>query len=280
MTTTPTQKPAKAPAAQQSPAVIVEPPAAGRALEVDAGRVRGRIDAIDGGMIFGWAFDESHPEDRLEVRILHAGQEIGRVTADRPRADLKRLGVGQGTHAFACALPEGLDTDISGLTAIAISARGGAETVLDRPLRLDIANDAVADQLRRIADLLETALLRQDDMRTLQQSMVGALRTIHAVQRRQDRPDDAEDEEGAETRAAVEHALAVVEEGQQALSERLNQLDVFQLRFDQTLSVFEQRLKALTSSADQPLRRAVAALAVFTGLIAGVAIYAVAMPRI
>lgn len=272
MSATATQKPG------ETSAVIVEPPSAGRALEVDAGRIRGRIDAIDGGMIFGWAFDESHPEDRLDVRILHAGQEIGRVTADRPRADLKRLGVGQGTHAFACALPEGLDTDISGLTAIAMSVRSGAETVLDRPLRLDIADDAVAGQLRRIADLLETALMRQDDMRTLQQSMVGALRTIHAVQRQQDRPDGADEED--ETRAAVEHALAVVEEGQQALTERLNQLDVFQLRFDQTLSVFEQRLKMLTSSADQPLRRAVAALAVFTGVIAGVAIYAVAMPRL
>lgn len=271
------QKPTKPPVAPEPAEVILEPAAPGRALEVDAGRIRGRIDAIDGGMIFGWAFDEVHPEERLEVRVLHAGREIGRVTADRPRADLKRLGIGQGAYAFACALPEGLDADIAGLTAIAVSARSGAEAVLDRPLRLDIADDAVAGQLRRIADLLETALLRQDDMRTLQHSMVGALRTIHAVQRQQDRPDG--DDETDETRAAIEHALAVVEEGQQALSQRLNQLDVFQLRFDQTLSVFEQRLKALTSSADQPLRRAVAALAVFTGLVAGVAIFAVAMPR-
>ncbi len=275
----PAQKPAKPPAAPQPAEMILEPSAPGRALEVEPGRIRGRVDAIDGGMIFGWAFDEAHPEERLEVRVLHAGREIGRVTADRPRADLKRLGIGQGTHAFACALPEGLDADIAGLTAIAVSARSGAEAVLDRPLRLDIADDAVAGQLGRIADLLETALLRQDDMRTLQHSMVGALRTIHAVQRQQDRPDGDGDDGNAEIRAAIEHALAVVEEGQQALSQRLNQLDVFQLRFDETLSVFEQRLKTLTSSADQPLRRAVAALAVFTGLVAGVAIFAVAMPR-
>src|SRR3546814_9613412 len=51
--------------------------------------------------------------------------------------------------------------------------RRPSDRVLDRPLRLDIADDAVAGQLRRIADLLETALLRQDDMRTLQHSMVG-----------------------------------------------------------------------------------------------------------
>src|SRR3546814_16715002 len=100
--------------------------------------------------------------------------------------------------------------------------RRPSDRVLDRPLRLDIADDAVAGQLRRIADLLETALLRQDDMRTLQHSMVGALRTIHAVQRQQDRPDG--DDETDETRAAIEHALAVVEEGQQALSQRLNHL--------------------------------------------------------
>ncbi len=270
MSSTPTQK---------SPAVIVEPPALSG--DIETGRIRGRIDAIDGGMIFGWAYDEAHPEDRLEVRIQHGGQEIGRVTADRPRADLKRLGIGQGAYAFACALPDGLAVDISGLTAIAVSTRSGGESVLDRPLRLDIADDALAGQLRRIADLLETSLMRQDEIRGLQQSMVGALRTIHATQRQRDQPQgDNERDETAETRAAVEHALAVVEEGQQALAERLTQLDVFQLRFDETLNVFEQRLRKLTTSADQPLRRAVAALAVFTGVIAGVAIYAAAMNRL
>lgn len=238
-------------------------------------RIRGRIDAIDGGMIFGWAYDESHPEDRLEVRILHAGQEIGHVTADRPRADLKRLGVGQGAYAFACALPEGLAPEMSGFTAIAASPRSGTETTLERPLRLDLGDDAVGDQLRRIADLLEAALTRQDDMRTLQQSMVAALRTIHAVQRQQG---TSEGDEETEMEAAVTRALATVEEGQQALSERLTQMDVFQLRFDETLRGFDKRLRALTTSADRPLRRAVAALAVFTGIIAGVAIYAVAMP--
>jgi hypothetical protein len=175
-------------------------------------------------------------------------------------------------------LPEGLSADVSSLTAVALSARSGGESMLQRPLRLDIADDAVAGQLRRIADLLESSLLRQDDMRMLQQSMVGALRTIHATQRQQDQgADETDDTRAAEQHAAIEHALAVVEEGQQALSERLTQLDVFQLRFDETLTQFEQRLRALTSSADQPLRRAVAALAVFTGVIAGVAIYAAAL---
>jgi hypothetical protein len=255
--------------APSTPALVAEP--------VEIGRIRGRIDAVDGGMIFGWAFDEAHPEDRLEVRILHGEREIGRVTADRPRADLKRLGIGQGAHAFACALPEGLAVEVGGLTAIATSARSGSETMLERPLRMDIADDAVAGQLRRIADLLETALTRQDEMRTLQQSMVGALRTIHATQRQQDAVDGDEE---AEERAALQRALATVEAGHQALTERLTQLDVFQLRFDETLTQFDQRLRAITSSADQPLRRAVAALAVFTSIIAGVAIYAVAMHRL
>jgi hypothetical protein len=254
--------------ADEPGAVILDP--------LDQPRIRGRIDAIDGGMVFGWAYDESHPEDRLEVRILHAGQEIGRVTADRPRADLQRLGVGQGAYAFACALPEGLSAEVAGLTALAVSVRSGTEISLDRPLRLDIADDAVAGQLRRIADLLEASLTRQDDIRTLQQSMVGALRTIHATQRRQGATDDDQE---TETQAALARALAMVEEGQHALSERLTQMDVFQLRFDETLRVFDKRLRALTQSADQPLRRAVAALAVFTSIIAGVAIYAVAMPR-
>lgn len=264
--------------ASEARTTIVEPPALGALDQIvpGAGQIRGRIDAVDGGMIFGWAYDEAHPADRLEVRILHGEREIGRVTADRPRADLKRLGIGQGTHAFVCALPEGLAPDMSALTAVAVSARG-TETALERPLRLDIADDAVASQIRRIADLLEASLLRQDDMRGLQQSMVGALRTIHAAQRRDGAEDAVLDDE---TRAAVERALAAVEAGQKELSERMTQLDVFQLRFDETLTLFDQRLRAIASAADQPLRRAVAALTVFTGIVAGIAIYAAAIQRL
>src|SRR3546814_3583025 len=91
-----------------------------RSNAVTASRIRGRVDAVDGGMVFGWAFDEACPEDRLDIILLHEGREIGRTKADRPRADLQRLGVGQGAHAFVCVLPDGLSDDAAALTAIEI----------------------------------------------------------------------------------------------------------------------------------------------------------------
>ena len=69
----------KTPSLAKEPAATILGPA-------DQPRIRGRIDAVDGGMVFGWAYDEAHPEDRLEVRILHAGREIGHVTADHDDA--------------------------------------------------------------------------------------------------------------------------------------------------------------------------------------------------
>lgn len=251
--------------------------AVARTEEMVAPRIRGRVDAIDGGMVFGWAYDEARPEDRLDVIVLYEGQEIGRTKADRPRADLQRIGIGEGAHAFAYALPDGIPEHAAGLTAIAISPSSGAEAVLDRPLRLDIGDDATAAELRRVADLLEVMLSRQQEIRLLQQSMVTALRTIHAAQRESRAAEDGEKDEAL---AASQRALAVVEDGQQALAARLEQIEVFQLRFDDVLKALDGRIAALSSSADRPLRRAVIALALFTCLVAGISIYAVALQRL
>lgn len=251
--------------------------AVARAEEVIPPRIRGRVDAVDGGMVFGWAYDEARPEDPLEIILLYEDREIGRTKADRPRADLQRLGIGRGAHAFVYALPDGVPDKAGALTAVAVSPGNGAEAVLDRPLRLDIGDDAAATQLRRVADLLETMLSRQQEIRLLQQSTVTALRTIHATQRE---ARSVEDKEDAEALAASRRALTAVEEGQQALAERLEQMDVFQLRFDDALKMLDRRIAALSSSADRPLRRAVMALALFTCLVAGIAIYAVALQRL
>lgn len=67
---------------------------------------RGHLDSIREGHVVGWCWQQD--QDRpVEVAILANGARIASVTADLFREDLKRAGIGQGTHGF--------DVDISGL---------------------------------------------------------------------------------------------------------------------------------------------------------------------
>ena len=65
----------------------------------------GYIDAIESGRIYGWAWNPGNPDMRLRIDIYRGGQLIGSEDADRFRADLLRLGVGDGKHSFVLTLP-------------------------------------------------------------------------------------------------------------------------------------------------------------------------------
>src|SRR3546814_8980611 len=101
------------------------------------------MDAIDGQRLFGWAWNPSSPGERLNIRILVDGKEIGTTLADRPRADLQRNGVGDGAHAFEFALSDD-DADVrSRLSVVAVSPSTGAKATLRKPSEVEIAAEAM-----------------------------------------------------------------------------------------------------------------------------------------
>ena len=65
-----------------------------------ASQIQGRLDAIEGRRLFGWVWDSTRPTERLLIRILLEGRMICSATADLPRVDLRRNGIGDGGHAF------------------------------------------------------------------------------------------------------------------------------------------------------------------------------------
>lgn len=77
-------------------------------LEPDQLLVRGHIDAIEGGRVYGWAWDPSDPETQQSVAIYHGSDRLGVVMANRYREDLLKLEVGEGHHAFVFDLPASL----------------------------------------------------------------------------------------------------------------------------------------------------------------------------
>jgi len=69
----------------------------------------GSIDLVTvEGIIEGWCWNESRPNDRVTVIIAVDGKEAARTVAADFREDLKPAGIGDGCHAFRQVLPFGL----------------------------------------------------------------------------------------------------------------------------------------------------------------------------
>ena len=115
--------------AQSKNAVIVtEAPA--------TSQIQGRLDAIEGRRLFGWVWDRARPNERLLVRILLEGRMVVSATADMPRVDLRRNGIGDGGHAFEVELPEAIAGVSSSLTVVAVSRRPARKSFFHRQARM------------------------------------------------------------------------------------------------------------------------------------------------
>src|SRR5262245_31681694 len=112
--------------------------------------MNGRVDAIDGGRLFGWAFDPMAPDRRLTIRVLLDGKVIAEAVADINRPDLRRNGIGDGKHAFEIALPDPAQSRTSDLVVVALN-ENGAEQALRVPKPDEQAAEAlIAAPLTRV----------------------------------------------------------------------------------------------------------------------------------
>ena len=91
----------------------------------------GYIDASSGDRLFGWAWDPDRPAARIAIRLVAKGETVAALIADRPRADLKANGIGDGAHAFEVDLPPGLSR--ADVELHAVSAESGGTIVLTAP---------------------------------------------------------------------------------------------------------------------------------------------------
>src|SRR3546814_5102507 len=120
--------------------------------------------------------------------------------------------------------------------------------------------------MRRATDLLEVLMTAEWGFQGAQEGALQGLRdTVQKVE-----------EVGAASSDGVTQAVEAVRATQEALEARMAEIEMFHLRFDRTLSDFARRIKALRSSADPPLRRAVATLTASVALVPGIAISAFA----
>jgi hypothetical protein len=72
---------------------------------------RGKIEVTTSRLVAGWAFAGADAGP-VPLAVLVNGAVVGRVVADRYRADLAAAGIGDGRHGFSFVLPKGLGPDV------------------------------------------------------------------------------------------------------------------------------------------------------------------------
>jgi hypothetical protein len=94
--------------------------------------IQGLVDNISPGRIFGWAWNQAQPSERLKIELRLGEEVVAETTADGERADLRSGGIGDGRHAFDLPLTPAFLERRAEIAIIASAADGGA---LSLPIR-------------------------------------------------------------------------------------------------------------------------------------------------
>ena len=70
--------------------------------------LKGNLDIVGLQQVAGWAWDEARPDEPVSLLITDNDRLIGRLLANRYRADLERAGIGSGRHGFELQLSTSL----------------------------------------------------------------------------------------------------------------------------------------------------------------------------
>ncbi|EWY39688.1 hypothetical protein N825_06055 [Skermanella stibiiresistens SB22] len=204
--------------------------------------IEGRIDAITGGKLYGWAWDRARPSDHLEVEIRVGDRLVTTVFANQPRDDLKANGVGDGCHSFELALElaEG-ETPI----ALARSPVTGDMAPLRMPSDVEtVAENVIGPVLLRLSALMDAT---QRNQQTVLRGLRELLKQGQAAPANDQRND-----------ARIDGIVAAQEE----LQRQVSGIEVFLLRIDESLHDLNVSLKQRpAASADKRVWIALSCLA-------------------
>lgn len=90
-------------------------------------RLYGVIDVIKAERIAGWVIDRTDPAACTEVDLLREGRVVATQTANRPRRDLERNGVGTGLYGFSIPLDPPLEPGMEFTLSVVARSRDGVE---------------------------------------------------------------------------------------------------------------------------------------------------------
>ena len=95
----------------------------------------GCLDAASPGHVEGWAIDLRNPGRRVRLDVFVDTERVAEVTANEPRPDVERLGLGDSECGFAVALPE--HREPMARRRIGVRLAGQATELAGSPLVID-----------------------------------------------------------------------------------------------------------------------------------------------
>lgn len=217
--------------------------------------MKGRVDAIDDGRLFGWAFDPTAPNMRLTIRVLLDGKPIAEAIADKERPDLKRNGIGDGGHAFDVMLPQFAAIRAGELVVVAINGAG-----VEQPLRVPKPDEQAAEAL--IAAPM-TRILDKLDM------LMAAQRQLQVNQRSLQRPTPVIDAGGNGPAVDLVDISGSIEGLRGDVNQRLTELDVHLMRLDGVVAGLEKRIEVFQKRSNGDIKPLFLLLFVLVGFAAG-----------
>ncbi|MEM9631786.1 MAG: hypothetical protein AAGA50_10705 [Pseudomonadota bacterium] len=233
--------------------------------QIDAPKLQGRVDAFENGRLLGWAWDASHPTDRMTIHIFHDGERVLSKTAETERIDLRRNGIGDGAYAFDIELPQAVAAAPDGLSVLAESPLDKSQLQLPRPSAEERAAEAaVAMPLALVMEKLDRLIAVQ------RQSAIGQRDATELLRETVQRIDTL-----ASTEGELGEAMGILRRGQGDLEQRVKELEAFLLRFDGTLKSFDDRLTVLGERSRSSIKVHLLLLATLLGAICGMLIAAI-----
>lgn len=230
--------------------------------ETVAPTLEGRVDAIDQNRLFGWVWSPQQPDARIEVIVRLNGHALLRTKAESERVDLRRNGIGDGKHAFEVELPDAALASVADVTVCAVMPGSKEEIDLRIPSQSEQeAQTAMNAPLGKILDRLDRLLAAQH---ILQNGQREAAKRLVSASKRMDELASADD--------GIEAGVKLVRTGQEELSSRVDELEVFLVRFDKSLGGFDERLSVLTARHKNDLKAPLLFLSGLVGVTAGLAI--------
>ena len=218
--------------------------------------VNGRVDAIDQGRVFGWAFDPAEPQRRVAIRVILDGETVAEAAADRDRPDLLRNGIGDGKHAFEITLPEPAASRASDLVVVAVNGPDNEQALrVPRPDE-QAAGALIAAPLTKVLDRLDVLMAAQRQLQVSQRSLI--------------RTQQIDDTGEAETVGLIDINTAVASLRTE-ITQRLSDLDVHLMRLDGVVAGMEKSLSGLQKRSNGELKPLLLLLFVLVGFAAGAA---------
>ena len=253
--------------ATKIPSEVAQKPVEAQSASPTAQRaevMKGRVDALEEGRLYGWAFDPSYPTERLIIRVLLDDKPIAEATADKERPDLKRNGIGDGLHAFEVMLPQFAAARAGDLVVVAANAAGNEQKLRVPKPDEQAAEALIAAPMTRILDKLDMLMAAQRQLQVNQRSLQRAAPTI--------------DSSGNAAPAELLDIAGSVDALRTDLHQRMTELDVHIMRMDGVVAGLEQRMEDVRKRSSGDIKVLFVLAAVLTGFVAGALLTLAVMP--